>query len=168
MPDTLSTLFHQLNRHNVDFVVCGGVACVLHGVSRVTNDIDLCIDMQSPNISGFINAVRELNAKPRIPEPLDSLMDPDRRQTWIREKNATVFTLFLPDSPYQIDVLLQYPIAFADLKSRATRMRSEQTEFLVSSRTDLIEAKKLVDPPRRIDQRDIEDLQELIRHEQET
>lgn len=39
-PD-IAGLIVDLAKAGVEFVVCGGVACVLHGVERVTMDLDI-------------------------------------------------------------------------------------------------------------------------------
>ena len=65
----------------------------------------------------------------------------------------------------QIDIFLQYPITFDDLKSRADRIVRQDTSFLVSSKDDLIVAKRAVNPMRTQDSRDIEDLQAIINRE---
>jgi len=35
-------LVEALERHNVQYVIIGGVAMVLHGSARVTQDLDIC------------------------------------------------------------------------------------------------------------------------------
>ena len=44
----------------VEFVVGGGVACVLHGVERVTLDLGVAVQMNSPNLDRLICAVDRL------------------------------------------------------------------------------------------------------------
>ncbi len=43
-------LFKHLADHDVDFVVIGGLALVLRGSSRVTNDLDICYDRRPENL----------------------------------------------------------------------------------------------------------------------
>jgi hypothetical protein len=43
MLNRLQDVFASLNRHNVRYVVMGGIAAVLHGVPRATFDLDLLI-----------------------------------------------------------------------------------------------------------------------------
>jgi hypothetical protein len=160
-----SQVIRAFAEHQVDFVVCGGVACVLHGVARVTNDVDLAIALTDENIDNALKAVRQVGFRPRIPEPLEALLDPNRREAWVREKNAKVFTLISDQTPLQIDLFLEYPIPYDELKSRSRVMTSGDLSFHVSTKEDLIAAKRFVVPMRTVDQRDIEDLQELIERE---
>src|SRR5262245_9682202 len=161
---SLTGVIRALAAANVEFVVCGGVACIMHGVSRTTADVDLAVNMEADNLRRFVDVVRELGFQPRIPEPLESLVDPRKRREWIERKNAMVFTLVLPDHPTQLDVFLQYPIAYADLRSRANEMVGRNVTLYVSSKEDLVAAKR--GTGRELDARDISELERLIRDEQ--
>ncbi|MGI9015318.1 MAG: hypothetical protein ACR2GY_13875 [Phycisphaerales bacterium] len=158
----LSTLLE----HNVDFVLCGGVACVLHGVARVTADLDICVAMSRDNLMRLLEALGDLHFHPRIPEPAEALLSSARRQEWIDSKGAMVFTFVHGKSPLQIDVFLHYPIAYTELRSAAQRLRLQGADLLISSKRDLIRAKQHVQPMRTVDERDIHDLKELIAREQ--
>jgi len=160
---TLSSALKALSDAGVDFVICGGVACILHGVNRVTADLDLAVRLDHDNLARFVQAARRLQLRPRIPEPLESLLDPHKRQVWIEQKHAQVFTLVSSSGPFQIDIFLTYPIAFDDLKSRANVMVGADVTLHVSSKEDLITAKRAAG--REQDQRDIHDLERLLQDE---
>ena len=49
MLNRLQDVFASLNRHDVRYVVIGGIAAVLHGVPRATFDLDLLIDASPEN-----------------------------------------------------------------------------------------------------------------------
>lgn len=159
-PDLAGLLF-DLASAGVEFVVCGGVACVLHGVERVTMDLDLRVPEDEANYRRLVGVLESRGLAPRIPEPMSSLCDPQRRRFWVREKNALVWTAQSTDGIEQIDILLAYPIAWSELVQDAgiTAIRGMPIRF--SSREHLIRAKLAVDPPRRKDLRDIEDLEAL-------
>jgi hypothetical protein len=68
-------LLTRLIRDEVEFVVVGGVASVLHGSSLVTQDIDVCAPLTEVNLARLISALRDLSprfrmtpAKPSLPE----------------------------------------------------------------------------------------------------
>lgn len=48
-------IFEKLNESHVDYIVVGGVALVLHGVVRLTADLDLMVYLESNNLSNFVN-----------------------------------------------------------------------------------------------------------------
>lgn len=50
-------LLEILKDNNVDFVVVGGLAAVAHGSSQVTQDIDICINLQPENLDKLINGI---------------------------------------------------------------------------------------------------------------
>ena len=146
----------------VRFVVCGGVACILQGVARATHDLDVRVAMESPDLERLVEVIRALSLTPRIPEPLDALLDPERRRVWREEKNAVVYTLNSPSGAFALDVFLTYPIAFDELAAAADTFVVDGRSVLVSSKEHLIEAKRTVQPSRKVDLRDIEDLLGLL------
>lgn len=157
----LQQIFIALNEHNVEFVLCGGVACVLQGCERTTQDLDLYISLEQANLMRAVEAFRSLDLQPRIPEPIESLADDHQRSRWIQEKNALVYTLVSPEGLFQVDVFLTYPVPWQQLRQHADTMTVAGTQILVSSRDDLIAAKQQVQPPREKDLWDIRVLKEL-------
>ena len=49
-----------LNRHQVDYVLVGGVAVILHGLERLTRDIDIFIDSDPDNIDNLKRALHSI------------------------------------------------------------------------------------------------------------
>lgn len=148
---------------NVRFVVCGGVACILQGVARTTHDLDVRVALETPDLLALIRVARALDLQPRVPEPLDALLDAGRRRVWVEEKHAVVYTLIARSRAFSLDVFLRYPLSFEELAADADAFDIEGRRVLVSSRRHLIVAKSSVTPPRKVDLRDIEDLEELLR-----
>jgi hypothetical protein len=148
---------------NVRFVVCGGVACILQGVARTTHDLDVRVALETPDLEALVRVARALDLRPRVPEPLDALLDAERRRAWVEEKHAVVYTLIAPSGAFSVDVFLNYPLSFEELAAEADSFDIEGRRVLVSSKRHLIVAKSSVVPPRKVDLRDIEDLQELLR-----
>lgn len=54
-----------LQRHEVEFVVIGGIAGQLWGSPTITQDLDICYAREKTNLQHFAGALRELNAKAR-------------------------------------------------------------------------------------------------------
>lgn len=148
---------------NVRFVVCGGVACVLQGVARTTQDLDVRVALETADLEALLRVARTLELRPRIPEPLEAILDAERRRVWVEEKHAIVYTLVSPRGAFSLDVFLTYPLSFEELADDADSFDIEGRNVLVSSKRHLILAKSSVTPPRKVDLRDIEDLEELLR-----
>ncbi len=166
MPDNpVTTTLHALTDAGVRFVVCGGVACVLQGVERVTHDLDVRVALDDENLTRLIAVAKQLGLRPRIPEPIERLADPERRRVWVEEKRALVYTLLSDSGAFAVDIFLAYPIPYSELAARSDVLMVDGRPIHVSSRADLVTAKRAVQPPRTKDLRDIEDLEELIRAE---
>lgn len=59
-PERIITTFLD---HEVEFVIIGGVAALVHGVQRITRDIDLLIEPSKVNCRRAIEALVELEAE---------------------------------------------------------------------------------------------------------
>lgn len=53
-------LIRELNSNNVDYIVIGGIALLLHGVVRATEDIDIFINPTVDNIIKMKKALRSV------------------------------------------------------------------------------------------------------------
>jgi len=49
-----------LNRAKVAYLVIGGVACILHGYARATEDLDILIERTTPNAARILKALASL------------------------------------------------------------------------------------------------------------
>lgn len=70
MASTSPDFFHllqTLSRHQVEYILVGGVCAVLHGAPVSTFDIDLVHARTEKNISNLLTALEELDARFRDP-----------------------------------------------------------------------------------------------------
>jgi predicted nucleotidyltransferase len=161
MNNHLKEILISLARANVRFVVCGGVAVVLHGVERLTMDIDLSVAMDEENLSKLLFLIKQLGMTPRVPVPAESLLDPRKRELMLEEKNALVFTFIDPQNPYrQIDIFLGRDSLYSELISDADSIKLDGFKIPVISIDKLIEMKRNVIPTR---DKDLSDISELIK-----
>lgn len=113
-------VFRALAQGRVRYLVAGGLAVNLHGVPRMTIDLDLLVDLAARNLGKAVTALASLGFAPRVPVPFADLVDTEKRAAWIREKGMMVFTVFHPERPWElVDILVDPPIEFA----RAWRCR---------------------------------------------
>jgi hypothetical protein len=66
-----------LARHNVEYMVIGGQAAILHGSPQITQDTDLCYRRSSENLERLALALKEIHptlrgAPPDLPFRLDA------------------------------------------------------------------------------------------------
>ena len=59
MLNRLEDVFASLNRHDVRYLVIGGIAAVLHGVPRATFDLDLLIEPADDNARALLAALTD-------------------------------------------------------------------------------------------------------------
>lgn len=59
--DEVLNLLTSLNRHQVKYLLVGGMAGVFHGHIRTTQDLDLWIKASAPNRENLVNALKENN-----------------------------------------------------------------------------------------------------------
>jgi len=70
-------LFTTLAEHDVDYVLIGGLAAVLHGSTAMTNDADILPDPAVDNLERLGLALRSLNARLRVDgDPDGVVFDP--------------------------------------------------------------------------------------------
>src|ERR1700745_1851438 len=151
-----------LQDRGVDFVVAGGVAAVLHGVERMTLDLDIAVSLDSHNLKRFLLTLDELRLGTRGTIAADTILDDARVEELIREKNALVFTFWNPKEPYrQIDMFLTRENSFDDLVADAHALTIRGRTIRVASRRKLIEMKSRVRPVREKDLNDIKALTEI-------
>jgi hypothetical protein len=107
MPDRtnhLKDLILELTRARVRFIVAGGVAMVLHGIERMTVDLDIMLDFEPENVDRFLVCASRLGLTPRAPVSADILRDREKITELVEGKNALVFPIgssmfsFLPNS----------------------------------------------------------------------
>src|SRR5690349_15284270 len=153
-------LFRCLHTRNVRYLLAGGLAMNLHGVPRMTMDVDLLLALDDANIDGFLLCARELALKPQAPVPLESLKDPHQRSSWIEEKRLIAFGLASgqPGLP-TVDILLKHDLDFAAALTRALVQTVNGVPINIASVEDMIALKQHTG--RRQDQDDVEHLLRL-------
>jgi hypothetical protein len=160
MSGRIEWVLAPLERAGVRYLVVGGVAVVLHGYLRTTLDLDLVLQLERDNVERALAALAELGFQPQAPVPLGAFADPEIRETWLRDKNMTVFSLWHPDHPgFVVDLFVQEPFDFDAVYRRALRIPLTGTEATVVSREDLIVMKRAAGRARDLE--DIAALSEL-------
>ncbi len=145
----------------VRFIVVGGTAVILHGVPRTTADLDLVVDLEPANLRLLVSAMTRLGYRPRAPVEPEELCDPERRREWIDDKGMLAFTFHLPGHPLaDIDVLIDSPVSFAELASRAEQIDAGGLMLRIASVEDLIRMKLVAG--RDQDLADVDALRRLL------
>ncbi|HJY54260.1 MAG TPA: hypothetical protein VKD89_09565 [Candidatus Udaeobacter sp.] len=149
MSNHINEILFALTDAQVGFVVGGGVAAVLHGVERVTLDIDLALDMDPVNVENFLQVMRNLGLQPRVPVPARDLMSREAVQRMIAEKGALVFSFVDFDRPLRhVDIFLQGNLSFEELSRGARKIVIEDRPIKIIGIGKLLETKRAITPLR--------------------
>jgi hypothetical protein len=152
-----------LNKARIKYLLIGGVALVLHGIVRLTADIDLLISLEKDNVARFIEAMKKLGFKPRLNEDPEGLADPKRRALWAK-RNMKAFSFIHKKDDYKIiDVLIETVVPFEDAYGRRKKIKADGINIDVLSLKDLISLKKA--SAREQDMNDIRMLEGLLKDE---
>ena len=160
-------ILKELVAGGVDFILGGGVACVLHGVERITMNVDVAIHMDSANWGRLIGVMNKMGLLPRAPVRPETLIDPKVRQAMVEEKQALVFTFVHPDEPsLQLDVFLRPELSYESLKTHADWMELTDIRLKILSPSKLLELKKGIRPARPKDLLDIAVLETKVKKDE--
>jgi len=133
-------ILEVLERHQVLYIVIGGLAAELRGSPYVTRDVDVTPACTRENFSKLSTALRELDAKLRIPdreEPLAIRLDErlfEQGTTWtFVTKHGCLDIALLPDGT----------LGYDDLRRSATREQITDTVTIyVAALADVIRSKE--------------------------
>lgn len=155
-------LFKALKAYDIDYLLVGGLAMNLHGVPRMTMDVDLVIALDAGNIAKLANCAKELGLYPNVPVKLEDLAIAKKREALLAEKNLIALSLIsnTPATP-TVDILIHHPLDFKEAFSRVVQRDISGTPVLLASLGDMIALKKAAG--RAQDLSDIEHLERFLK-----
>lgn len=71
----LNRLLQRLCDAEIEFVIVGGFAAMLHGSTLLTRDLDVCAVLSSANVAKLRNILRDLNPTHRLTPQRFSFLD---------------------------------------------------------------------------------------------
>jgi len=153
-------VFRLLNEHDIRYVIVGGIAVILHGIPRLTADLDIIIDLDPANARQAIEVLQKAGFVAEVPIDVRQFADEDIRRSWIVDKHMKALSLHDGEMPPTvIDLLSESPIPFEDLLQRAKIVSLEAMTLRVVSIPDLIMLKRLSGRPE--DLRDVAELEKI-------
>jgi hypothetical protein len=158
---SIEAIIRALNDAGVRYLIAGGLAVIAHGYTRVTQDIDLILDLGEENVRRAVSVFAGLGYRPTAPIAIELFADPAVRARWIQEKRLTVLSLHSPAHPtVVVDLFVESPLDFAAAYPVAPRMElvPNLTTVFVSYQ-DLVRLKRQAGRPK--DFLDVEKLQAL-------
>jgi hypothetical protein len=82
------SLFATLARHDVRYLLVGGLAVNIHGIPRMTMDVQVIIALDPENVDHCIAAVAALGMRPLLPVTLAELADPAKRRERVQRNRV--------------------------------------------------------------------------------
>ena len=143
--DDFRDIIQAMNHQNVEYILVGGYAVILHGYRRVTGDMDIWVNRTKENYSKLSKAFSEFGL-PLFDMTESKFLDVDV---------ADVFSYGRP--PVSIDIITKLKgVEFDDAFSQAQIFSEEGLEIRFIHLNNLIEAKKAAGRHKDLD--DIEKL----------
>lgn len=141
-PVEFERVISALNDAGVDYVIVGGIAVVLHGVDRLTADLDVVLDLERDAALKAMKCLQQLGYRPRPPVRMEEFAESDRRQQWMETKNMRVFSLWDPHGELPVlDLFVSYPLDFARLLDDSVEVDIGGLRTRIASVEHLIEMK---------------------------
>ncbi len=152
-------IFKEVELRSVRYLVVGGMAVNLYGYIRLTMYLDIMVDLSDKNLSKVVDVTEKFGYTSRVPANPHEFISEEKKDEWIKEKGAVVFTFIDLKKPFkQIDIFLSNPIDFDEAYSRREVMTIGGAKVSIASIDDLIKMKTSTARPR-----DMEDIHHLER-----
>ncbi|MDH4172278.1 MAG: hypothetical protein OEW90_04060 [Betaproteobacteria bacterium] len=157
-------LFRALQEDKVRYLVVGGVAVNLHGIGRLTVDVDLMLALDAQNLERFVSVARRFPLKPVVPVKLEDFADAAKVGEWIENKGMLALALRSSDpATPTVDVLVKPVVPFDDAWARRVQRSVEGIAIPIAAIEDIIRLK--TGTGRQKDEADIKALRQLLRME---
>ena len=146
-------IIEVLERHDVDYLVAGGVGAQLHGATRQTADFDSLPASSTENLERLAAALRELRAFLRV----GGLSDGEARRLPTRIDAVALSRLEISTwrtDAGDLDVLMVLRrrdgarVTYEELSPRAAELHVDGIAVWVAALEDIIESKEFADRPR--------------------
>jgi hypothetical protein len=163
MPTDFLSVLKAFQDAQVRYVLVGGLAVLLHGVDRLTADIDLVVDLAPEQATRAIETLLALGFRTNAPVDARMFADPATRKRWREESSMVVMSFWDPlNRCPTVDVFAEYPMEFEKLYAASVLMPLSGTDVRIASVEHLIEIKRAAGRPK-----DLEDAARLtqLRHE---
>jgi hypothetical protein len=146
MLNQLKGVFSSFQKHNVKYLVIGGIASVLHGVPRATFDLDILIEPTPENTKRLLEALHDAGLGTAL-------------LTNVEEMLANEITIF--EDKVRVDVQMSTPgLHFEEAWNNKNTMDYQGQKFFVVSKQDLIASKQAAG--RKVDLEDVRLLEQTV------
>lgn len=136
-------LLLRLSTDGVQYCLVGGVAVNLHGIPRMTYDVDLVVVPLAEQLRALHAALEALGLRCRLPLKLEAFADPAYRREAVEKRNLVAVTYTDPNDPLrEVDVLVAPTVDASEIVARAVVLSLGDLDVRVASIQDLIAMKR--------------------------
>jgi hypothetical protein len=130
------SLIAGLDHGKVRYLLVGGMAVIAHGFTRLTQDIDIVLNLDNQHeVLAAIAVLKALEYRPRAPVPIELFADPSKRQEWQRDKDMIAFCLYQEKGGTEVDLFITMPFKFEP--AWADRLESDIGDGVIACFVDL-------------------------------
>ena len=149
-PHDLGRLIEVLDRHEVEYLMVGGVAAIGYGAERPTEDADCVVRRERANLDRLAGALRELHARLRV----GGMTDADAQALPVQIDATTLdlagMSTWMTDAgPFDVLAGLETTdgrlVPYEELVVRATLLYGDGFTIKAASLEDIIRAKERAD-----------------------
>jgi len=142
-------LFRSLPKHEIPYLLVGGLAVSLYGIPLLTMDVDFAVKFTRENGNALEEIWRELSLVPIEPVTVKQLADHAHREQLRVEKNMAAFSLRSPvSSDPVVDLLLEPDWDFDEAWERKVIRKVGDVPINLASVQDLITMKVAIGRPQ--------------------
>jgi hypothetical protein len=155
MPTDFLSVLVEFRERNIRYVLVGGLAVLLHGIDRLTADIDLVVDLAPAQAAKAVDALLELGFRTHAPVDARQFADAAVRERWHRESGMLVLSFWDPQNRRPtVDLFANYPLDFELLFRDSLLLPLTATTVRVASLDHLISIKRAAGRPKDLDDAD--------------
>jgi nucleotidyltransferase AbiEii toxin of type IV toxin-antitoxin system len=168
--ETAIALAESLEKRGLTPVLIGGMALVVLGSQRITNDFDFIISSQESVISDVVDIfyqhglelVSKLNERGEVIRTIDNKNVAAAR---LKIDGPSSIFFFDPKTEIKIDLLLDFPFPAKEIAQRASKVKIKSHSLRIASPEDLLKLKELAYADRKAatDAQDLEFLRRLLK-----
>lgn len=168
--DLVGLLSKDLESHGFRPTLVGGMALVLMGSPRVTNDFDFLVSLKDLLVDTVVEVlykhgfqlISKFNEKREVLRTIDNPRIAAARLNMDKPESAYFYH---PQTELKVDLLFDFPFPASEVAGRALEIKVKHYTFRVASRDDLIRMKEIAYSDRKSasDAQDLEFLKGTIK-----
>ena len=155
-------LFTALHAAKIEYAAVGGVAVNIHGVPRMTYDVDIVVATTESSLRAVREVLEQLGLRSRLPFALESIADVATRVELETERSLFAVTFTDPANPLrEVDVLIAPSLDPDGIAARAVERSAGSIPVRVATIEDLVRMKRIANRPQYL--ADIAHLERIAR-----